>query len=59
MDKSARPPLNDYLVNRLKERLLEDQYMSMIFVEEGEAQLLKQAIYDEAFGQQVKNQDKQ
>ena len=56
MDKSIRPPMYEYVQNRIKERMEEDKFMGMIYVEEGQSRELKDAINEEVFEKQAERQ---
>ena len=43
MDKSIRPPIYDYVQNRIKEKIEEDKYLGLI-LNDSESQELREAI---------------
>ena len=48
MDKSVRPPIYDYVQNRILEKLEEDKYMGLIFTADSEEKAFKAAIIEAA-----------
>ena len=47
MDRAERPPLYDYVQNRIKEKALEDKYMGLI-LNDNESSELRAAIREKA-----------